>query len=189
MPTAELSQPEAKRLWTYDEMAAEFPESNQPTELWDGEIIMSAAPRPQHQTIVFNLAGKLQAHVKPRRLGRIFLSPIDVVFSGSKAVQPDIVFVPGAKSAIVQDCIRGVPDLLVEVISTGTWRRDRVDKKALYEQCGVAEYWIVDPDSSLIEVFALVDGAYRLHARGVAAEPVSSSLLPGWSVSFDELQE
>ncbi|MBI4622187.1 MAG: Uma2 family endonuclease [Verrucomicrobia bacterium] len=189
MTTATLSRPKAKRRWTYDEMAAELPETNQPTELWDGEIIMSAAPRPQHQTIVFNVAEALKGYVKPRRLGRVFVSPIDVVFSGRKAVQPDVVYVPTAKANIIQNCIRGVPDLLVEVISEGTWRRDRVDKKALYEQSGVAEYWIVDPDSRLIEVFVLAEGTYRQHARGVGAEKVGSKLLPGLKISFEQLGE
>ena len=189
MTTATLSRPKAKRLWTYDEMAAEFPESNLPTELWDGEIIMAAAPRPIHQRIVAHTWRLLDDHVRSQTLGEVLISPVDVVFGGSKAVQPDVVFVPTSKAAIIQSCIRGVPDLLVEVISEGTWRRDRVDKKALYEQFGVAEYWIIDPDSRLIEVFALAKGSYRLHARGIGAEKVGSKLLPGLTVSFAQLEQ
>ena len=86
-----------------------------------------------------------------------------------------------------ETCIRGVPDLLVEVISDGTWRRDRVDKKALYGQFGVSEYWIIDPESRLIEVFTLDAGTYRLHARGVGADPVGSNLMAGLTVAFDQL--
>ena len=190
MATATLTPPKARRRWTYDEIAAELPETNQPTELWDGELIMSAAPRPFHQTIVVRTWDLLNRHVKPRRLGELFVSPIDVVLSGSKAVQPDVVFISTANAPIIlQNCIRGVPDLLVEVISEGTWRRDRVDKKALYEQFGVAEYWIIDPDSQLIEVFALASGTYRQHARGVGTEKVGSKLLPGLKVSFAQLEE
>ena len=189
MSTATLSRPKAKRVWTYDEYAAALPETNLPTELWDGEIIMSAASRPIHQIIVTNFSAALNEHVRPRWLGRGIVSPIDVVFGASKAVQPDVVFVSNAQKSIVESaCIRGVPALLVEVISEGTWRRDRVDKKALYEQFGVAEYWIIDPDSRLIEVFALAEGIYRLHARGIGAEQVGSSLLPGLTVTFDQLE-
>ena len=189
MSTATLSRPKAKRTWTYDEFAAESLETNLPTELWDGEIIMSAAPRPTHQRIVFSCAELLKTHVKPRTLGEAFISPIDVVFSGRKAVQPDVVYVSDARKSMVEEnCIRGVPDLLVEVISEGTWRRDRVDKKALYEQFGVAEYWIIDPDSRLIEVFTLAKGSYQLHARGVGAEKAGSKLLPGLKVTFDQLE-
>jgi len=188
MQTAPLPRPPARRLWTFDEMAAELSESNLPTELWDGEIIMSPAPRPSHQMIVARTWETINRHVKSRQLGQVFLSPVDVVFSGTKAVQPDVVFVATAQADIVQNCIRGVPDLLVEVISEGSWRRDRVDKKALFEQFGVAEYWIIEPDSRLIEVFALRNGAYQLHARGTGATAVASNLLPGLAVSFDELE-
>ena len=77
--------------------------------------------------------------------------------------------------------------VVTKVISDGTWRRDRVDKKALYEQFGVSEYWIIDPESRLIEVFTLDAGTYRLHARGVGAEPVGSKLMAGLTVEFDRL--
>ncbi len=190
MATATLQPPKAKRRWTYDEMAAALPETNQPTELWDGEIIMSAAPRPVHQRIVLGFAELLKAHAKLRALGEVFISPIDVVLSANKVVQPDVVFIASARKSMVETaCIRGAPDLLVEVISEGTWRRDRVDKKALYEQCGVPEYWIIDPESRLIEVFALTKGTYQLHARGVGPEKVGSKLLPGLKLSFARLEE
>jgi Uma2 family endonuclease len=189
MSTATMSRPKAKRTWTYDEFAAESAETNLPTELWDGEIIMSAAPRPLHQRITARTWRFLEAYVLERKLGEIFISPIDVVFGASKVVQPDVVFVSnGQKSIVESTCICGVPELLVEVISAGTWRRDRVDKKALYEQFGVAEYWIIDPDSRLIEVFTLTKGTYQLHARGVGAEKVSSKLLAGLRVSFAQLE-
>ena len=57
MTVAELAKPKAKtrRLWTYREMVAELPETNLPTELWDGEIVRSPTPTPSHQTIVLNL--------------------------------------------------------------------------------------------------------------------------------------
>ena len=150
---------------------------------------MSAAPRPVHQRIVARTWQFLDDHVTTRKLGEAFISPIDVVFSGRKAVQPDVVYISEARKSMVEEnCIRGVPDLLVEVISEGTWRRDRVDKKALYEQFGVAEYWIIDPDSRLIEVFTLAKGTYQLHTRGVGAEKVTSKLLTGLKVSFEQFE-
>lgn len=188
MSTAAPLRPKARRTWTYDEFAAASAETNLPTELWDGEIIMSAAPRPTHQRIAARTWRWLDEFVVARKLGEAFISPIDVVFGGSKAVQPDVVYVSSARKSIVEEnCIRGTPDLLVEVISEGTWRRDRIDKKALYEQFGVAEYWIIDPDSRLIEVFTLTKGTYNLHARGVGAEKVSSKLLAGLKLSFQTL--
>jgi Uma2 family endonuclease len=187
MATATLPKLKAKRFWTYDEMLAELPETNLPTELWDGEIVMSPTPTPSHQTIVFNLARALDDFVREKKAGSIFVSPLDVVLSQHRVVQPDLLFVSKANREIVQDRIRGVPDLVVEVISQ-TWKRDRVEKKALYEQFGVSEYWIVDPESRAIEVFALVKGVYQLHSKGTETSSAKSRLLPGFKISFNELR-
>src|SRR5882757_5760327 len=90
-----LEQPvqTAKRLYTYDELVAEFPETNQPCELWDGEIIMSPAPSFDHQKIVFRLARFLYAWVSERKLGEVIPGPIDMVLSPHRAMQPDVAFV------------------------------------------------------------------------------------------------
>jgi Uma2 family endonuclease len=80
-----------------------------------------------------------------------------------------------------------VPDLVVEVISQ-TWKRDRVEKKALYEQFGVSEYWIVDLESRAIEAFALIKEVYQLHGKGTETAPTKSRLLPGFKISFNGLR-
>lgn len=187
MTTAALPRPKAKRLWTYDEMVAELPETNLPTELWDGEIIMSPAPHPDHQRIVRNFFLRLHRHVEERKLGEVLFSPVDVVLTQHRAVQPDVVFIAAARRGIITKRIEGAPDLAMEVISEGSWQRDRIQKKALYEQFALPEYWIVDPDSRSIEVFALVNGGYQLHGKGAGAEKVGSKLLAGFEVSFSEL--
>lgn len=187
MATATLPKPKAKRLWTYDEMLAELDETNEPMELWDGEIIMSPTPTPSHQTIVGKLFRLLDDFVTQHKLGTVFLSPLDVVLSQHRVVQPDLLFISKANSNIIQDRIRGVPNLVVEIISQ-TWKRDRVDKKALYEQFGIAEYWIVDPESRAIEVFALVKGVYQLHSKATETTAAKSRLLPGLKVSFSKLR-
>ncbi len=187
MSTGALPRPKAKRLWTYDEMIAELPETNLPTELWDGEIIMSPAPHPDHQRIVRNFFLKLHHFVEARKLGEVLFSPIDVVLTRHRAVQPDVLFVSKLRRDIIQKQINGVPDLAMEVISEGSWQRDRIQKKALYEQFGLPEYWIVDPDSRSIEVFALVNGGYQLHGKGSGPATVGSKLLMGFEVCFEEL--
>lgn len=188
MTTAVLPKPpKAPRLWTYDEMLAELPESNLPLELWDGEIVMSPTPTPSHQTIVMRLTFFLDAFVRSAKAGTVFVSPLDVVLSEHRVVQPDVFFISNANRDIIGNQIRGVPDLAVEVISRGSWKRDRVEKKALYEQVGIAEYWIIDPESRAIEVFALTQGVYQLHSRGVDAELAESKLLPGFKTAFGQL--
>lgn len=189
MTVAELTKPRAKaqRPWTYDEMLAELPETNLPTELWDGELVMSPTPNPSHQTIVLGFVRLLQDFVASRKAGTVFISPLDVVLSPHRVVQPDLFFISNSNSDIIQNYIRGVPDLAVEVISQGSWKRDRVEKKALYEQVGVAEYWIVDPESRSIEVFALWKGVYQLHSRAAESETAKSKLLAGFKISFSQL--
>lgn len=176
----------AERLWTYDEMLAELPETNQPIELWDGELVMSPTPTPNHQRIVLRLTEELNAFVRQHGLGEVFVSPLDVILSQHRVIQPDLFFISNDNKKIIQDRIRGVPDLAIEVISPGTWKRDRVEKKSLYEQVGIAEYWIVDPESRTIEVFALTNGSYQLHCRATDTETAKSKLLSGFGISFNE---
>ncbi len=182
-----LERPKPRRRWTYAEMCAELEETNLPVELWDGELIMSPAPKPSHQTVVFALARRLAEFVEGQLLGRVFISPLDVVLGPRQVVQPDVFFIARERMGTIGDHITGAPDLAAEVISPGSRRRDRVDKKALYEQFGVKEYWLLDPDTSAIEVFVLVKGAYQLHCRVVEAESAHSKLLKGFKVSFNEL--
>jgi Uma2 family endonuclease len=187
MATATLLRPKAKRLWTFDELVAELPETTTPTELWDGELIMAPAPRPNHQRAVARFWRLLHEHVSRNDLGEAFISPLDVVLSARRVVQPDVVFISKSRSDIVQDYIRGIPDLVVEVISEGSWRRDRVEKKNLYEQLGLPEYWIVDPESQTIEVFVLEQGSYRIHARAELGQTAASRIVPGFSVTWQQL--
>lgn len=174
------------RLWTFDELLAEFGETSRPMELWDGELIMSPTPTPNHQTIVLSFARLLQDFVNARSLGKVFISPLDVILTQRRVVQPDVLFISNANMAILQDRIRGAPDLTMEVVSR-TWRRDRIDKKELYEQFGVKEYWIIDPETGSIDVFANVEGNFRLHVKAADADPARSKLLEGFYVSYNQL--
>jgi Uma2 family endonuclease len=189
MIVAAPTRPKSKsrRLWTYDEMVAEFPETNQPVELWNGEIIMSPAPHPDHQTIVLNFAVALREFVVVGELGKIFMSPVDVVLTPRRVVQPDVLFIGKDRLDIVRDHIVGAPDLVMEVISAGSWQRDRIEKKALYESAGVAEYWIIDPDAATVEVFALIKGVYQLHSKATGKVPAKSKMLAGFNITFNEL--
>ena len=148
---------------------------------------MSPAPHPDHQRIVARFYKKLDRFVEERKLGEVLFSPVDVVLTQHRVVQPDVLFVSKARSDIIKSHVNGVPDLAMEVVSEGSWQRDRIQKKALYEQFGLPEYWIVDPDSQSIEVFVLVKGSFQSHSKGSGAESVRSKLLAGFAVAFSEL--
>src|SRR5580692_7599446 len=99
MTTAELTRPKtkAKRLWTYAEMVAELPETSLPVELWNGELIMSPAPHPDHQEITLSFASALKGFVSRNQLGKVYASPVDVVLTQRRVVQPDVLFISSAR--------------------------------------------------------------------------------------------
>ncbi len=170
------------RRWTFDELAAEFPESNLPTELWDGELVMSPAPPFLHQQVVVRLLEELDEWVEGHRLGKTSHAPIDMVLSAHRAVQPDLVFISKERLGIIKERIMGAADLVAEVISPGSRRRDRIDKRDLYEQHGVNEYWLIDPEAKTVEVLHLESGTYHLIGRWHPGERARSRLLKGFEV-------
>jgi Uma2 family endonuclease len=142
--------------------------------------ILRDAPSPiySHQALVTRLVVLLDAHVRPRGLGRVVVAPIDVVLDAERAliVQPDVVFVSAARRSIVSRQIWGPPDLVVEVLSPGTVRRDRGRKLAWYTRYGVRECWLVVPLRGRIEVHEL-GAAPRVRRFGVG-RVLRSAVLP-----------
>ena len=179
--------PDVRRRYTYDEIVDEMPETNQPCELWDGELIMAPAPFFDHQKTVLRFYRKLDDWVSFGKLGEVVASPIDMVLSPHRAVQPDVAFIATARLAIIQRVIRGPADLVAEVVSLEGPSRDRIEKRDLYEQHGVKEYWIIDPEPETVEVLALVNGRYELVKRSRPGDTAASQLLPGFKVAVDYL--
>src|SRR5213083_2384583 len=114
-PTAPAAPP--KRRYTYDELVAEFPESNQPCELWDGEVIVPPAPSFSHQENTLSFYRSLYDWVKERQLGKVIASPIDMVLSPHRVTQPDVAFIAKERLNIIQRVIRGPADLVAEIDS------------------------------------------------------------------------
>ena len=177
----------SKRLYTYDELVAELPETNLPCELWDGEVIMPPAPSFDHQEIVLRYYRRLYAWVSESKLGKVVTGPIDMVLSPHRAFQPDVAFIAQDRLGIIRKAIHGPVDLAVEVISLGNRSRDRIEKRDLYEQYGIKEYWIVDPEAQTVEVLSLENGRYRLLARCTGDQIAESRLLPGFHLTANSL--
>ncbi|HSH37671.1 MAG TPA: Uma2 family endonuclease [Chthoniobacterales bacterium] len=175
------------RLWTYDELIAERPESNSPCELWDGELIMAPMLSFYHQEIALRFYRELHDWVAERKLGKVMGLPIDMVLSPHRVPQPDITFVSKERLHIIQRSLMGPADLVAEIISPGGRTRDRIEKRDLYEQYGVREYWIIDPEAQMVEVLALEGGQYTLAARAVTGEAAASRLLHDFQVDVSRL--
>ena len=105
-----------------------------------------------------------------------------MVLSTRRATQPDVVFISNERLGIIKEQIMGAADLVAEVISPGSRRRDRIDKRDLYEQHGVREYWIIDPEAKTVEVLCLESGTYQLAGRWLPGERARSRLLKGFEV-------
>ncbi|MBN2327306.1 MAG: Uma2 family endonuclease, partial [Candidatus Omnitrophica bacterium] len=150
-------------------------------EIIDGVAYdMSPAPSVLHQTSVGSFYAFLNAALRGRNC-RPFVSPVDVVFSESSVVQPD-VFVVCDPNKITEKNIQGAPDLVIEILSPSTSKKDRWDKKDLYEQSGVREYIIVDPQAKYAERYILgEDGRYD---RGAVFDENQSMAL----TSMDNLE-
>jgi len=175
------------RRWTFDELVAELPESNLPAELWDGELMMWACPPVSHQEIVVRFFEALDNWVTQHHLGETCHAPLDMVLSPRRATQPDVLFISNERLGIIKERIMGAADLVAEVISPGSRRRDRIDKRDLYEQHGVREYWIVDPEAKTVEVLHLEKGTYKLVGRWNPGENAQSRLLKGFEVRVTPL--
>jgi Uma2 family endonuclease len=155
----------AKKITYNDFRHMEIPDGDTSIyELINGNIVRRASPYSIHQIIQFNLMRLIGNYVVNNKLGQVMGAPMDVVFDDDNTPQPDVFFIKKEREKIIErnGPVWGAPDLIVEVISEGTAQNDRIHKRALYERCGVAEYWIVDPPSKSIEIYTLDNQKYIL---------------------------
>jgi Uma2 family endonuclease len=139
---------------TYDDFLL-FPDDGKRHELIDGEHYVTPSPNIRHQEISGRLYLLIGAWLQTHPVGKIFYAPLDVLFSRFDVVEPDLLYVSNerAESLLAGQHVTGAPDLVVEIASPGTRKRDETIKRRLYERSGVTEYWVVDPDLEAIRVY------------------------------------
>jgi len=183
---AELLDKQAKR-WTYEEYYKL--DDDRRYEIIGGNLLMAPAPDTWHQDWSRKLFRLIDRFVTKNNLGEVFYAPIDIVLNEENTVQPDIVFIATPNLQIIQRrAIFGVPELLVELVSPSSVRRDRYDKKALYARFGVKEYWIGDPANKALEILTLREGRYELHCCAEEKGKLTSLVLPGLEFDLTEIQ-
>ncbi len=128
-------------------------------ELIYGRFYVSPSPTQWHQVVIAVLLERLR-RIARFAGGRAFVAPFDVHLADHSVVQPDLIYISAERLSIIQDWIRGTPDLLVEVLSPGTVRKDRGEKLRLYAESGVREYWIIDPLERQIEFLRNEEGRF-----------------------------
>ena len=162
---------------TYEEFLEWHPDSGM-AEWVDGEAFVMAPPATVHQRLAYLLARCISSFSDQKGIGEVLIPPFQMKLAGSGR-EPDVVFVCAENlSRIGGQYLSGPADLVVEIVSPDSRRRDRVEKLAEYEQAGVREYWVLDPNRRQAEFFILGDdGKY-----GTATCPdgiFHSRVLPG----------
>jgi Uma2 family endonuclease len=181
----------ADKRFTYADFLL-FPDDGRRHEIIDGEHYVTPSPNTRHQDLVGRLHLAIGNFLASRRdLGRVFLSPFDVVLSWYDVVEPDLLFIAGDQLAILTDKnVQGAPALVVEILSRGTRKRDEQIKRRLFERVGVREYWLVDPELDLIKVFRRAESNTFPKVAELTAEDhsaLTTPLLPGFSLALDDL--
>lgn len=168
--------------------AAEFfarPESNEPTELIKGELIVSPAPIPMHQRCSRRLLITLDTLIPD---GELFDAPIDLLLDGENILQPDLVWVSArGRCTITDKLLQGPPELIIEILSPGTTRRDRDDKFEIYERHAITEYWMVDPLEAYVEVYTHRNGSYARQGVYGVGESFVSAVVGGQTVDLNRV--
>jgi Uma2 family endonuclease len=164
----------------------EYPETVRPMELVYGFVREPAMPNYQHQRVATRLLALLYAHVQQRGVGEV-LSPMDVVLDEAAAlvVQPDLVFVGRDRLGIIRDRIWGPPDLVVEIASPHTERRDRATKVGWYRNYGVRECWLITTKHQWLEVIELQSTSPARLFWG--PQRLRSAVLPDWDVPVEQI--
>ena len=131
------------------------------------------------------------AYLDGNSIGQVFHAPWDIVFTNVDVVEPDLVYISNERAAriITPAHARGAPDLVAEIASPGTRRRDETIKRRLYERDGVTEYWVVDPDIDAIRVYRREGSAF---ARPVEltrenSDVLTTPLLPGLTLPLERI--
>jgi Uma2 family endonuclease len=175
---------------TYDDFML-FPDDGMRHELIDGEHYVSPSPNIRHQGISGSLFLLLGAWLETHPIGRVFYAPLDVVFSRFDVVEPDLLFLSAARAAeaLQGDFVRVVPELVVEILSKDTRKRDETIKRLLYERAGVAEYWLVDPRTDVIRVYRQARARFARAAElsREAGDVLATPLLPGLEMPLSRI--
>ena len=132
-----------------------------PIQVIQNQFYMSPSPNFDHFSISKEIFRNLDAYITLHNLGDVVYAPVDVFLGSTNAVQPDVFFISKENNHLIKkDGIYGAPDLIVEVLSPRNRNADLVKKKALYEQFGVKEYFIVEPADKSVLCYYLKQSKY-----------------------------
>lgn len=185
MPAIKLKEDE--EIWTYANYL-HLPNDGKTYQIIGGNLIMSPAPSLYHQSISRNLEFIIWEFVKEHDLGEVFDAPVDVIFSPINVTQPDIVYISKSRLNIAQKTgIFGPPDWIVEIVSPSNSEIDIRFKHQIYKSYGVKEYWIVNPEEEMVNVYILKEGGYTLKGVYLKEDTIEVGIIPGLKVDLTEV--
>jgi Uma2 family endonuclease len=164
-------------------------------ELINGKIFkMSPAPATRHQRMSALLLSEIWQLLKYRDC-QVFAAPFDVRLSRFDVqsdreiftvVQPDICVICDEKKVDEKGCL-GAPDWIIEILSPGNTRKEMNDKFDVYEESGVNEYWLVEPNDEVVFVYVLIEGRFIGLKPFTVGQALTSVTLPEFTVELSEL--
>lgn len=188
-----MALPAEKERYTFADVLAW--NDDQRMELIEGEVfLMAPSPATDHQLISGELFGQLHNYLKGKRC-KVISAPFDVRLfeqEGNGPEDVDTVVVPDITVVCDPDKLdkhgcKGVPDMVVEILSPSTQRHDRLTKFNLYQRAGVREYWIVDPANRAVQSFVLEDGRYSVKEFGAAGDKMRVNILEDCVIDLSEV--
>jgi len=185
-----MQQGAQDRRLTYDDFLLFPDDDGLRHEIIDGVHYVTPCPNTRHQMLAGRLHFEIELFLRSNPgTGRIFFAPFDVLFTKWDVVEPDLLFIAADQEGILTDKnVQGAPALVIEIASPGTRRRDAQLKRQLFDRGGVREYWIVEPDSNVVQVFRRQDDGSLAAVATLAGESVlTTPLLPGLGIRIDAL--
>jgi len=171
--------------YTYDDYLT-WPDEPR-KEIINGVSYAMSSPTVRHQELSMRLSVVMGPFFKGKPC-RLFAAPLDVVLSEDTVVQPDLLVVCDP-TKITGACIRGTPDLVIEILSPSSASYDRLLKFKRYADAGVKEYWLVSPELALIEIFTLDGESFRLDDGFMQQERLRSALFPDLAFAMADVFE
>jgi Uma2 family endonuclease len=175
--------------WTYEDWETLLPDDGNRYEIIDGMVYMTTVPSNFHQYILKRLYRLVGIPAEDAELADAYFAPIGVLMAGATPVQPDFVVVLKKNLGIIHERrIRGVPDLIVEILSPANSEYDEGVKLEAYARAGVSEYGVIDPKTRQVRVYRLQGaGQYGDPAYYNEADTMAFACLPTISFTVGDL--
>lgn len=167
------------------------PDDGNRYEVIEGTMYVTPPPVVAHQHIVSRIDRKIWNQVAKLKLGVGYIAPCGVILSDGTGVQPDAFFIAADRVTELErrDAIYGAPDLVIEVLSPSTSKRDQTTKLEAYATSGVRECWLVSPEAENITLFALTTQSREVIGIVRGDDPIPTRVLAGVSILARELFE